>query len=123
MTLSELRERLAGLDEEKEQITATLAEIEDAATCRLEAARDSLARPSWYNPVHAEWVEDPDATHPEEWLTLAARPEEVRRAYNRFGARFTVDVEGELTLSLSLDLEEVEKSLQEKSIFWAAATP
>ena len=123
MTLSELRERLAGLDEEKEQITATLAEIEEATTtCRLEAARDSLASASWYNPVHAEWVEDPDTTHPGEWLPLAARPEEVRRAYNRFGARFTVDVEVELTLSLSLDLEEVEKSLQ-KSIFWAAATP
>ena len=45
----------------------------------------------------------------------------MRRAYNRFGARFTVDAEGVLSLQLSLDLEEVGKSLQEKSIFWAAA--
>ena len=33
-----------------------------------------------------------------------------------------VDAEGGLTLRLSLDLEEVEKSLQEEHIFWAAAT-
>ncbi len=45
-----------------------------------------------------------------------------RKAYRKFGAAFTVDTEGTLSLQLSLDLEEVEKSLQEKSIFWAAAT-
>ena len=74
MTLSELRERLGELDEEKGQITATLGETEDAAASarRIEAARDSLASASGYNPVHAEWFEDPDAIHPGEWLTLGA---------------------------------------------------
>jgi hypothetical protein len=50
-------------------------------------------------------------------------PEEINRAYRRFGASFAVDPEGVLSLRLSLDLEEVGKSLQEKSIFWTAAIP
>ena len=46
--------------------------------------------------------------------------QEVRRAYNKFGVRFTGDAAGVLTLNL--DLEEVGKSLQEERTFWVAAT-
>ena len=63
---------------------------------RIEAVRYSL--------VHAEWYEDPDAVQPHEWLTVAASPEEIRRAYRRYGARFEVDREGTLTLRLELAL-------------------
>jgi hypothetical protein len=53
-----------------------------------------------YDPVHAEWYEDPDAVQPDEFLRLVAGPEEVRRAYVRAGARFSVDRHGTLTLEL-----------------------
>jgi hypothetical protein len=66
-------------------------------------ARDSLAK---YDRVHAGWEEDPDAVFPNQCLTAAARPEEIRRAYRRYGARFEVDAAGELTLRLALALEE-----------------
>jgi hypothetical protein len=65
---------------------------------RLEAARGSLA---W-----ADWFEDPDALQPGEWLTLGARPEEIRRAYQRYDARFELDQFGELKLRLEPDLED-----------------
>ena len=63
-----------------------------------------LAKPlvSSYNPVHAEWYEDPDAIQPGEYLRLASSPEEIWRAYLRTGARFTVDRHGTLTLELDL---------------------
>ena len=67
-----------------------------------EAARESL---SSYSPVHAEWYEDPDAVMPGEVLTHAAGPEDRRRAYRRYGARFEVDGERELTLKLDLNLD------------------
>ena len=38
------------------------------------------------------------------------------------GASFAVDAEGLLSLRLSLDLEEVGKSLQEERISWTVAT-
>jgi hypothetical protein len=49
-------------------------------------------------------------------------PEEIRKAFKRFGARFAVDAEGTLTLRLEMDLGEVAKSLQEKPTFSHAAT-
>jgi hypothetical protein len=55
-------------------------------------------------------------------LSSASSPEEISRAYRRFGARFAVDSEGVLSLRLDLNLEEVEKSLQEERTFWPAAT-
>ena len=60
-----------------------------------------------YDPVHAEWYEDPDAVPPWEYLTHSqsgATIEEIRNAYRRLGARFEVDAEGKLTLRLELDL-------------------
>ncbi len=48
---------------------------------------------------------------------LPKAPEDISRAYRRFGARFAVDSEGVLILTMSVDLEEVGKSLQEKSTF------
>ena len=42
---------------------------------------------------------------PGEVLTHAASHEDIRRAYRRYGARFEVDGEGELTLRLDLDLD------------------
>ena len=70
-----------------------------------------------YALVHGEWFEGPDAVQPHEYLSAAASHEEIRQAYNRFGARFTVDEEGVLGMTLSLDLKGVEKSLQEKRTF------
>jgi Recombinase/Recombinase zinc beta ribbon domain len=104
MTLDELRERLAEIEEEKVRLTAKLRAVEDeaAASRRIEAARESI---SSYSPVHAEWYEDPDAVMPGEVLTHAAGPEDRRRAYRRYGARFEVDGEGELTLKLDLNLD------------------
>jgi hypothetical protein len=104
MTLDELRERLTEIEEEKTHLTAELRAVEDeaAASRRIEAARESI---SSYSPVHAEWYEDPEAVMPGEVLTHAAGPEDRRRAYRRYGARFEVDGEGELTLKLDLNLD------------------
>ncbi len=97
MTLDELRERLAEIEEEKVLLTAELRTVEDeaAATRLIEAARESI---SSYSPVHAEWYEDPEAVTPWEVLTHAAGPEDRRRVYRRYGARFEIDGEGVLTL-------------------------
>jgi hypothetical protein len=104
---ADLDAMLAEVDEQREGVQAELHAVEDqaAAARRIEAARESLSRAAWYNPVHAEWYEDPDALHPGEYLTLAASQEEIRRAYRRCGARFEVDGEGTLTLRLSLGLD------------------
>ncbi len=75
-----------------------------------------------YSLVHAEWYEDPDTTQPGEVLTSTTSPEDIRKAYKRFGARFEVDAEGTLTMGLELDLGEVPKSLQEKRTFSGVAT-
>ncbi len=106
MTLPELRERLAELEEEKAAISAELSAAEDEAASarRIEAARESLARVAWYDPVHAEWEQDVDAVRPNEFLTLAASAEETHRAYRRYGARFEVDRDGTLTLHIEVDL-------------------
>jgi hypothetical protein len=53
---------------------------------------------------------------PDEVLSHASSPEDISRAYRRFGASFTVDSEG------VLDLEEVEESLQEKRTLWTVET-
>jgi len=84
---------LAEVDEERKALAGEMRRAEDAAETarRLEAARDSLACASSYDPVHAEWYEDPDAIQPYEFLTLGASPEEVRAAYRRHAARFEVD--------------------------------
>ncbi len=68
------------------------------------ATRDSLGGASSYDPVHAEWYEDPDAVQPREFLTLGASPEQIRAAYMRYGARFEADENGVLTLRLKIDL-------------------
>ena len=81
-----------------------VAEDEAAALCRIEAARESLSAAS-YSPLHARWQEDPDAITPREVLTHATYPEEIRRTYRRYGARFEVDAKGALTLRLELGLE------------------
>lgn len=99
----ELVAMLAEVDEQREAVAAELRASEDEAAeaGRLRAARDALAA---YSPVHAEWYEDPDAITPGEYLTLGAGREEIRRAYSRYGARFEVDPNGELTLKMELDL-------------------
>lgn len=116
MTLAELGDRLAELDEEKAAISGELRAAEDATETaqRIEAARYSL--------VHAEVDEGPDAIQLDEVLTHATSPEDIRKAYKRFGARFEVYAEGTLTMELELDLGEVPKSLQEKRTFSGAAT-
>lgn len=99
----ELDDLLAEVDGQREAVEAELRAAEDraAAAERLRAARDSLAA---YSPIHADWGEDPDAVMPDEFLTLAATTDQIRAAYRRYGARFELDAEGELTLRLSLDL-------------------
>ncbi len=100
---------LAEVDEQREATRAELRAVEDEAEAlrRLEVARGSLAQAGFatYDPVHAEWYEDTDATQPDEVLHLAASPEGRRRAYRRYGARFEVDREGTLTLQLSLGVD------------------
>jgi hypothetical protein len=90
--LGEVEEQRAGIAEE-----LRVAEDDAEAARRIESARYSL--------VHAQWYEDPDAVQPGQLLTLASSPEQVRAAYARFGARFTVDAAGELTMRLELPLE------------------
>lgn len=99
----ELDAMLAELDEQRRAVAAELRASEDEAeeARRLAAARDALAS---YSPVHRDWGEDPDAVMPEEFLTLAAGREEIRRAYKRYGAAFTVDPDGRLTLKMELHL-------------------
>ena len=97
---------LAEVDEKREAIASEMRWAEDAAetTRRLEAARDSLGGASRYDPVHAEWYEDPDAIQPHEFLTFGATPEQIRAAYMRHGVRFEADEGGVLTLRLEIDL-------------------
>jgi hypothetical protein len=90
--LGEVEEQRAGIAEE-----LRVAEDEAEAARRIESARYSL--------VHAEWYEDPDAVQPGQLLTLASSPEQIRAAYARFGARFTVDAAGDLSMRLELPLE------------------
>jgi hypothetical protein len=96
----ELDANLVEIGEQRAAITAEMRRTQDAADRghRIEAARESLAS--------ADWREDPDALTPDQWLTLGAQPEEIRLAYQRFGARFKVDEGGALTLRLELDLGE-----------------
>ena len=95
---------LAEVDEQREAAAAELRASEDRAAeaDRLRAARDTLA--AYYDPVHAEWYEDPDSITPFEYLSVSATPEEDRKAYRRFGTRFDLDAEGALTLRLELEL-------------------
>lgn len=96
---SELDTMLAEVEERRREFDTQMRAVEDEAEAarQIEAARYSL--------VTADYVWDPDAIQPREYLTLAAYPEEVRSAYARYGARFTVDKEGELQLRLELPLE------------------
>ena len=97
----ELERLLSEVNERRGAIAAEIRQVEDAAELERERAsvREALGAAS-YNPVHAEWYEDPDAVQPREYLSLVATPEEVRRAYLRTGARFAVDRYGTLTLEL-----------------------
>ena len=99
---AELDSVLAEVSERRGAITAELRRAEDAAELERERAtvRKALTGAATYEPVHAEWYEDPDAVQPREYLSLVAGPEEIRRAYLRTGARFSVDRHGTLTLEL-----------------------
>jgi hypothetical protein len=95
----ELDQMLGEVEEHRAGIAEELCVVEDEAETarRIESARYSL--------VHSLWHEDPDAVQPGQLLTLGSSPEQVRAAYARFGARFTVDASGELTMRLELPLE------------------
>ena len=95
----ELDDLLGEIDAQREQVTAELHATEDA-TAGAERMREARAC-----FLSAEWYEDPDAIQPHEWPTLGASPEQLRRAYKRFGARFEVDADGVLTLHLNLALD------------------
>ena len=90
MTIPELRERLAELDEEREGIADELRIVEDAA----EEQRDSLAARELIKAL---------AERGQHYL---AKPgERLHKEYRQLGARFEVDASGTLTLRLSLDLD------------------
>ncbi len=95
----DLADFLGEINAQREQIDAELRDTEDAASARswMEALRSRL--------LSAEWFEDPDAIQPHEWRTLGASPEQLRRAYMRYGVRFEVDPAGVLTLRLNLHLD------------------
>lgn len=95
----ELDHMLADVDDQSEGISQEMRAAQDEAEAakRIEVARHSL--------LSADWAEDPDAVQPGEYLTLAASPEEVRAAYTRLGAKFTVDAKGELRLRLEMPLD------------------
>jgi DNA invertase Pin-like site-specific DNA recombinase len=96
---AELDQMLREVEEQSAGFAEELRVVDDEAETarRLETARYSL--------IHAEWYEDPDAVWPRELLTSGSSPEQVRAAYARFGARFTVDAAGDLTMRLELPLE------------------
>ena len=100
---------LAEVGEQRGAITAELAAVDERAKAaqRMRAARDSLA--ASYSPVHAEWEQDPNAVMPGEVLTHATHPEDIRRTYRRYGARFEVDGQGTPTLRLNLGLGNPEE--------------
>ncbi len=98
---ADLDQMLTDVAEQREVIAAEMRRAEDAAATvrRMQEVRASLAS--------ADWFTDPNAITPDQWLTLGALPEEIRAAYQRFGARFEADQEGALTLRLELDLGNV----------------
>ena len=99
---ADLDRLLSEVDERRGAIKAELRRAEDAADLQREreAVRAALADAASYNPVHAEWEEDPCAVQPDQYLSLVATPEEIRRAYIKTGARFSVDKDGGLSLEL-----------------------
>jgi site-specific DNA recombinase len=101
MTIPELRERLAELDEEREGIADELRIVEDAA----EEQRDSLAARELIKAL---------AERGQHYL---AKPGERRRKeYRQLGARFEVDAAGTLTLRLSLDLDALRTEHTRRSV-------
>jgi DNA invertase Pin-like site-specific DNA recombinase len=97
ITDAELDGFLGEIAEQREALEREAAGLRDAAeeARRLAAARQSLV----------EWETDPEQVQPGEFLTVGASPEEVRDAYLKTGARFTVDERGELCLFLDLQLK------------------
>lgn len=91
MTLAELRERLAELDEEKEGINAELLATEQAVGDEgdFRAMRHMLE----------------EIVRSGQSYMLKTR-EQLRKDYLRVGARFEVDQDGTLTLRLNLDLSQ-----------------
>ena len=63
-------------------------------------------RSASYSYIHREWYEDPDALRPDQVLTHASSTEDVRAAYRRFGVRFELGADGELTMMMALPLDD-----------------
>jgi hypothetical protein len=97
---AELDVLLSEVDGRRGAIAEELRWAEDAAERKQEREAVHGALAALYDPVHAEWYEDPDAVQPGQFLSLAAGPEYIRRAYIAAGARFSVDQHGTLTLEL-----------------------
>jgi hypothetical protein len=95
---AELDVLLSEVDGRRGAIAEELRRAEDAAERKQEREAVHGALAALYDPVHAEWYEDPDAVQPGQFLSLAAGPEYVRRAYIAAGVRFSVDRHGTLTL-------------------------
>ncbi len=97
---AELEALLSEVGGRRDAIAEELRFAEDSAEREHErkAVREALS--SSYSPVHGEWYEDPDAVHPDQFLSLVAGPEKVRRTFLETGARFSVDRHGTLTLEL-----------------------
>ena len=102
MTLDELRARLSELEEQRAGVEAELRAVQDHA-----GEDDRLAGMRAQLEVFREQFE---ATQlPGElmmWADGADRPEQVRDAYLKAGARFTVDRDGELRLFLDVGMPD-----------------
>ncbi|MDQ3567897.1 MAG: hypothetical protein M3397_07440, partial [Actinomycetota bacterium] len=99
---AELDEELARVDEEREGLQAELraCESESRESDELASMRASLA-------TYRNQFEDTQV--PGEIMLFAEGPAEIRATYRRAGARFTVDQSGNLELSLTLDLDSLQK--------------
>src|SRR5215213_10689303 len=102
LSAAELERLLSEVDERRETIAAELRRAQDAAEQEREreAVRRALSSAAGYDPVHADWAEDPDAVQPYYFVSVAATRAEIHRAYIKTGARFAVAVDGTLTLEL-----------------------
>lgn len=99
LTDAELDTMLSEIDEQRGEITNQLRVAEDAAASKNWIQRQRMRL------LSSHWYEAPEKVQPGEYLSTTASQEEIRRAYVRFGARFEVDRDGELTLRLEIPLD------------------
>src|SRR5215218_5238296 len=90
LAAAELERLLSEVDERRETIAAELRRApQDAAEQEREreavrrAVRRALSGAAGYDPVHADWAEDPDAVQPYYFVSVAATRAEIHRPTSR----------------------------------------